>query len=86
VTVKRLFGRESADYVVMVSMVFFLVIFGLVMVLSSSFVGSALGNDGNFFATFFPPGGLGAPGDSDDARGVSFPRTKSQEDCTHNFS
>lgn len=53
VSVKRLFGRESADYVVMVSMVFFLVIFGLVMVLSSSFVGSALGNDGNFFATFF---------------------------------
>ena len=52
-SVKRLFGRESADYVVMVSMVFFLVIFGLVMVLSSSFVGSALGNDGNFFATFF---------------------------------
>ena len=53
VSVKRLFGRESADYVVMVSMVFFMVIFGLVMVLSSSFVGSALGNDGNFFATFF---------------------------------
>ena len=53
VTVKRLFGHESADFVVMVSMVFFLVIFGLVMVLSSSFVGSALGNDGNFFATFF---------------------------------
>jgi len=51
--VKRLFGRESADYVVMVSTVFFLVIFGLVMVLSSSFVGSALGNEGNFFATFF---------------------------------
>ncbi|MEL0149646.1 MAG: putative lipid II flippase FtsW [Pontimonas sp.] len=53
VSVKRLFGRESADYVVMVSMVFFLVIFGLVMVLSSSFVGSALGNDGDFFTTFF---------------------------------
>ena len=53
VSVKRLFGRESADYVVMVSMVFFLVIFGLVMVLSSSFVRSALGNDGDFFATFF---------------------------------
>ncbi len=53
VSVKRLFGRESADYVVMVSMVFFLVSFGLVMVLSSSFVGSALGNDGDFFATFF---------------------------------
>jgi cell division protein FtsW len=36
----------------MVATVLFLVIFGLVMVLSSSFVGSALGNDGNFFATF----------------------------------
>jgi cell division protein FtsW len=37
----------------MVAVVLFLVVFGLVMVLSSSFVGSALGNDGNFFATFF---------------------------------
>jgi cell division protein FtsW len=36
----------------MVATVLFLVAFGLVMVLSSSFVGSALGNDGNFFATF----------------------------------
>ena len=53
VSVKRLFAKESPDYVVMVAMVLFLVIFGLVMVLSSSFVGSALGNDGNFFATFF---------------------------------
>ncbi|MEY2900721.1 MAG: hypothetical protein RL247_887 [Actinomycetota bacterium] len=53
VKVKRLFNQESADFVVMVAMVVFLVIFGLVMVLSSSFVGSALGNDGNFFATFF---------------------------------
>jgi len=53
VSVKRLFAKESPDYVVMVAMVLFLVMFGLVMVLSSSFVGSALGNDGNFFATFF---------------------------------
>lgn len=53
VAVRRLFRREAVDYAVMVSIVLFLVLFGLVMVLSSSFVGSALGNDGNFFATFF---------------------------------
>ncbi len=52
VSVKRLFRAESGEYVVMVATVLFLVTFGLVMVLSSSFVGSALGNDGNFFATF----------------------------------
>ena len=52
VTVKRLFGRESVDYIVMVAMVLFLVLFGLVMVLSSSSVVSGLGNEGNFFATF----------------------------------
>jgi cell division protein FtsW len=52
VSVKRLFSAETPAYVVMVATVLFLVIFGLVMVLSSSFVGSALGNDGNFFATF----------------------------------
>jgi len=52
VIVKRLFSSEVPAYVVMVSTVLFLVVFGLVMVLSSSFVGSALGNDGNFFATF----------------------------------
>jgi len=52
VSVKRLFSSQSPEYAVMVGTVLFLVIFGLVMVLSSSFVGSALGNDGNFFATF----------------------------------
>lgn len=52
VRVKRLFHKEKPEFVVMVATVLFLVIFGLVMVLSSSFVGSALGNDGNFFATF----------------------------------
>ena len=52
VRVKRLFAKDSPPYVVMVATVLFLVIFGLVMVLSSSFVDSALGNDGNFFAVF----------------------------------
>jgi cell division protein FtsW len=52
VSVKRLFSHEAPEYVIMVATVLFLVVFGLVMVLSSSFVGSALGNDGNFFATF----------------------------------
>ena len=52
VSVRRLFQAESGEYVAMVATVLFLVAFGLVMVLSSSFVGSALGNDGNFFATF----------------------------------
>lgn len=57
VSVKRLFHRESPEFVVMVATVLFLVVFGLVMVLSSSFVGSALGNDGNFFATFLGQAG-----------------------------
>jgi cell division protein FtsW len=52
VSVKRLFSHEAPEYVIMVATVLFLVVFGLVMVLSSSFVESALGNDGNFFATF----------------------------------
>lgn len=53
VSVRRLFSAESPEFVVMTAMVIFLVLFGLVMVLSSSFVDSALGNDGNFFAIFF---------------------------------
>ena len=64
VSVKRLFAKESAYYVVMVATVLFLVVFGLVMVLSSSFVDSALGNNGNFFATFFRQAGwilIGVP-------------------------
>lgn len=64
VSVRRLFHKESPEFVVMVATVLFLVIFGLVMVLSSSFVGSALGNDGNFFATFIRQAGwalLGVP-------------------------
>lgn len=57
VSVKRLFHKESPEFVVMVATVLFLLVFGLVMVLSSSFVGSALGNDGNFFATFIGQAG-----------------------------
>jgi cell division protein FtsW len=52
VSVKRLFHSESTEYVVMVSMVLFLVIFGLVMVLSSSFVTARQANDGNFLAVW----------------------------------
>ena len=63
VSVKRLFSQESPHYVVMVAIVFFLVIFGLVMVLSSSFVDSALGNDGNFFC-LSAAGHVGVNGDS----------------------
>lgn len=53
VSVRRLFRAEAPEYVVLVATVVFLVLFGLVMVLSSSFVDSALGYDGNFFAIFF---------------------------------
>lgn len=51
VTVRRLFSSETAEYVVMVSMVLFLVLFGLVMVLSSSFV-TAQSGGGNFLGVF----------------------------------
>ncbi len=51
VTVRRLFSSETPEYVVMVSMALFLVIFGLVMVLSSSFVTAGSGS-GNFLAVF----------------------------------
>jgi len=56
VSVKRLFHAESTEYVVMVSMVLFLVIFGLVMVLSSSFVTAMQANDGNFLAVWVRQG------------------------------
>ena len=56
VSVKRLFHAESTEYVVMVSMVLFLVLFGLVMVLSSSFVTAMQANDGNFLAVWVRQG------------------------------
>ena len=56
VSVKRLFHSESGEYVLMVGMVLFLVLFGLVMVLSSSFVTARQGNDGNFLAVWIRQG------------------------------
>lgn len=46
VSVRRLFRAESPPFVVMVAMVLFLVLFGLVMVLSSSFVTAQAGGQG----------------------------------------
>jgi cell division protein FtsW len=50
VGVKTLFQTRSPEYIVMVSMVIFLVIFGLIMVLSSSFVMSSRQGSGDPFA------------------------------------
>ncbi|MDR9397071.1 putative lipid II flippase FtsW [Pontimonas sp.] len=46
VSVRRLFRAETPEYVVMVAMVLFLVLFGLVMVLSSSFVTAQTSGEG----------------------------------------
>lgn len=51
VRVKRLFSSETPEYVVMVAMSLFLVVFGLVMVLSSSFV-TARSGEGSFLGVF----------------------------------
>lgn len=51
VGVRTLFHARSPEYVVMVSMVIFLVIFGLTMVLSSSFVTSSRQGSGDPFST-----------------------------------
>ncbi len=56
VSVKKLFHAERSEYVVMVSMVLFLVFFGLVMVLSSSFVTARAGADGNFLSVWLRQG------------------------------
>lgn len=50
VAVRTLFHAQSSDYVVMVATVLFLVLFGLVMVLSSSFVVAAKTPEGNPFS------------------------------------
>ena len=55
VTVRRLFSSETPEYVVMVAMALFLVIFGLVMVLSSSFVTAGSGS-GDFLSVFIRQG------------------------------
>ena len=55
ITVRRLFSSETPEYVVMVAMALFLVVFGLVMVLSSSFVTAGSGS-GDFLAVFIRQG------------------------------
>jgi cell division protein FtsW len=54
--VRRLFGVEHPDAMIVVGTVIFLVLFGLVMVLSSSAVTSAQNNEGDFFAVFLRQG------------------------------
>ncbi|MBB5616840.1 putative lipid II flippase FtsW [Microcella frigidaquae] len=56
VAVRRLFGVTDADAMIVVGTVVFLVLFGLVMVLSSSAVISAQANEGDFFAVFLRQG------------------------------
>ncbi len=56
VAVRRLFGVEHPDAMLVVGTVIFLVLFGLVMVLSSSAVTSAQNNEGDFFAVFLRQG------------------------------
>lgn len=56
VAVRRLFGVQHPDALLIVATVIFLVLFGLVMVLSSSAVTSAQNNEGDFFAIFLRQG------------------------------
>lgn len=56
IAVRRLFGVTDPDAMVVVGTVMFLVLFGLVMVLSSSAVVSAQANEGDFFAVFLRQG------------------------------
>ena len=56
VAVRRLFGVEHPDALLVAGTVIFLVLFGLVMVLSSSAVTSAQNNEGDFFAIFLRQG------------------------------
>jgi len=56
VAVRKLFGVDHPDALIVVGTVIFLVLFGLVMVLSSSAVTSAQNNGGDFFAVFLRQG------------------------------
>lgn len=58
VGVRRLFGTESSASVIVFGTTMFLVLFGLVMVLSSSSIVSSQSNDGDFFAVFLRQGTL----------------------------
>lgn len=52
VAVKRLFGTDNPDAILLLGTTIFLVMFGLVMVLSASSIVSSQGNNGDFFAVF----------------------------------
>ena len=52
VAVRRLFGADRSDVMLVQGTTIFLVLFGLVMVLSSSAVTSSQNNEGDFFAVF----------------------------------
>ena len=56
VTVRRIFAAESANYFLLLGTTVFLVVLGLVMVLSSSSVESYVNNDSNSFASFMRQG------------------------------
>ncbi|MFT4123475.1 MAG: putative lipid II flippase FtsW [Microbacteriaceae bacterium] len=56
VAVRRVFASEGVDYFLLLGVTLFLVVFGLVMVLSSSSVESYLDNDENSFASFLRQG------------------------------
>ncbi len=56
VSVRTLFGSDSSDYMIVLGTTVFLVLFGLVMVLSSSSIVSSQSNDGDFFAIFLRQG------------------------------
>lgn len=56
VAVRRLFGTDNRDAIMVLGATIFLVLFGLVMVLSASFVMSSRGNNGDFFAIFLRQG------------------------------
>ncbi|MER3389871.1 MAG: putative lipid II flippase FtsW [Microcella sp.] len=56
VSVRTLFGSDSSDYMIVLGTTVFLVLFGLVMVLSSSSIISSQSNDGDFFAIFLRQG------------------------------
>lgn len=52
VAVRRIFGADRSDVMLVQGTTIFLVLFGLVMVLSSSAVTSSQNNEGDFFAVF----------------------------------
>lgn len=56
VAVRKLFGTDNPDAILLLGTTIFLVLFGLVMVLSASFIVSSQGNNGDFFAIFLRQG------------------------------